>query len=423
MSLFAAATSRANHKAAYLPESTILEPKQWLVDLFKGGKTAAGVKVDAENTVSLATVFSALNYIQDTFASLPAECMIKEKKEDIENPVRRTYNEHPSSRLISFEPNEWMTSHTFRKLMMNQVLRYDNAFAFIVRDGAARPKEIIPLPKQLYNVEPRVTPEGKLMYRITGRLVPLEETWVGSYDMIHIIGYTENGLSGKCRIDLLRETLGVVMATENWAGEFFGKGVNVSGFIKTQGKLKDDNAVDRLKKSFAKAHAGPNNKFSVGVLEEGADWQQNEVDPDKAQLNPSRKINAVTVSQIWKIPLVFLNHLERATFNNMEQLGIWFAVYTLTPWLTNFEQEYRRKLLTETEKDQGKIYYKHDLKSLLRGDMSAFSQFVERLSKAGAYSPNMILEKLDENGFPGGDVHPFNPGARTIEELDNEENT
>lgn len=423
MSLFAAAETRANQRGAYLPQTNIMSPMEWLLKAFGGGDTEAGVHVDPDNTVSLSTVFSALNYIQDTFADLPAATMIKEDREGIKNKYRRKFSEHPSHRLIARRPNKWMTSHTYRKVMMNHALRYDNAFAFIVRDGAARPKEIIPLPAKFYNVEPKITTSGEMMYRVTGRKIPLEETWLGTYDMIHIIGYTEDGYTGKCRVDLLREALGTTMAAENWAGKFYGKGVNVSGFIKTDKKLKDKNAVQRLKESFARVAAGPNNEFGVGVLEDGADWIQNETDPEKAQLNQTRKVNAITVSQIWKIPIVFLNHLERGTFNNVEQLGIWFSKFTLSPWCTNFQQEYWSKLLTEDEQQKDDIYFNHDLKALMRGDMAAFSQFVERIHKTGAYSPNMILELLDENGFEGGDVHVVSPGSTTIENLNNEEST
>lgn len=420
MSLFAAAQTRANHRAAYLPESSISSPMQWLLDAFQGGKTASGVHIDSNNAVSISTVFAALNYISDTFASLPVSTMIKEDKEGIQGKFRRKFVEHPTHRLLSVDPNPWMTSHTYRKVMMNHALRYDNAFAFIVRDGAARPKEIIPLPAKFYNVEPKLTKDGEMVYRITGRKVALEETYIGSYDMIHIIGYTEDGYIGKCRIDLLREALGNVKSAEDWVGKFYGKGINTSGFIKTPNKLKDPAAVTRLKESFARVFAGANNQFGVGVLEEGAEFIKNDIDPEKVQLNETRKINAVTVSQIWKLPIVFLNHLENGTFNNMEQLGIWFTKYTMTPWLTNFEQEYKRKLLTEKEINSGDVYFNHDMKSLMRGDMASFSQFVERLSKTGAYSPNMILELMDENGYKGGDVHIINPGAKSVEEVNNE---
>lgn len=419
MSLLAAAENRSKYRAAYLPETVADKPMQWLLDVFGGGKTRSGVSVDADNMVSLATVFAALNYIQDTMASLPCSCMIKEEHPDIKTgKYRRKHTSHPSHRLVAWEPNRFMTSHTYNKLMMNQVLRYDNAFAFISRDQGAKPKQLIPLPLHLYNVQPQyLEGSGDLIYKISGRKVPLDPVYIPSGDMIHIVGYTEDGYIGKSRAKLMKEALGNSVAAENWVSDFFGKGINSSGFIKTPKKLGSEEAVHRLKTSFAQVAAGANNQFGVGVLEDGAEWVKNEIDPDKVELSQTRKINAVTVSQIWKIPIVFLNHLERATFNNMEQLGIWFSVYTLGPWCRNFEQEYQRKLLREDEKDQGNIYYKYDLKSLMRGDMNAFSQFVERMQKTGAYSPNMILELMDENGFPGGDVHVINPGASTVEQL------
>lgn len=407
MSLYAAAEQRAKT----LPTASFTSPKQWFLDYFRGNETASGINVNADNAISLSTVFNALTILSESVAQLPVAPYITE--EVTGRSQRRIYKEHFSYPLVSKRPNDFMSSHTFRKVMQGWLCRYDRSYAVIDRNGNAQATSLFPIhPKR---IELKISQSKEVYYEVDGteRLSPMS--------VFHLIGYTDNGLEGTSRIGLLREGLGNALAAEQFTGQFFGKGVNVSGYIQHPTKLKDKEAVERLKTSFAKANAGLNNSYGVGVLEEGAEFKSNDVEPEKAQLNETRKVNGQVVAQIWNIPLSFLKYLDSTSYNESEQEDLKFTKYSLAPWCVNWEQEYERKLLTEREKREGNIYFKHNMNALLRGDMESRGKFYESMSKTGAYSPNMILSKEDENGYGGGDVHVLNPGAITVEQLQNQE--
>jgi len=410
MSLFQTAEA-IRYRNLQLPETGIKSPLQWFIDWAKGGKTASGIDVDPENAISLTTMFNAILLISEGMAMIPFAPHLEEIVEGRTN--KRIYKEHFSYPLVAQRTHPVISSFNFRKVMFNWACRYDDAYAIIGRGGSAKAQSMYPIHPN--RVVPMITPDKRFIYEIDGR------EKVDYINMFHIVGYTNNGITGSSRINLAKEALGKAMAAQQFGAKFFGKGINVSGFIKTPKFLKDQDAVDRLKTSFAKKYGGQNNQFSVGVLEDGADWLQNEMDPEKAQLNETIKVDGLMIAQLFNIPLTMLKFLERGTaYANVEQLAIQFVKHTLVPWGINWEQECWQKLLTEKEQRQEKIQYKFNFNALLRGDTETRSKFYDILSKCGAYSPNRILELEDENGYEGGDVHPLSPGTTTIEKLENE---
>lgn len=408
MSLFAAAEKRA-----HLPVGSSNSPIQWLSAMIGGRQTHAGINVSEENAISLSTIFNAITLLSETVAHLPLAPFIKEEGE-IE--TRKQFTSHPAYQLVHIAPNPFMSSFTWRKMMMNHVCRWGNTYNIIDRDGFGRPKELYPIHPSRATI--KIDENHQMWYLVDGGKYVFEAT-----NVLHVMGFTDDGLIGRSNVEIAKESIAQGMAVEKFGSQFFGKGINVSGFIKSQKLIgKDKEARDRLKESFAQKYGGQNGQFGVGILEDGAEWQQAETDPEKAQALEARKFNVEEVARWFNIPVPLLKQLDRATYNNVEQLDIQFTKYSISPWAVNFEQEYARKLLTEKEKKEGKVYFKHNMNALLRGDMASRGKFYESMTKTGAFSPNRILELEDENPYEGGDVHVVPSGYQTIEQLKAQEN-
>ena len=402
------------HRNLALPQSNVISPLQWLTEYFRGGKTASGIAVDPENAISLPTVFNAITLISESFSQIPIAPHIKTTIVDPDKTVRHNdeiLKSHFSYPLVARRPHPYISSANFKKVMFSWALKYDNAYALIGRDGAGKALSMLPVHPN--RVMPKITDDRRLIYTIDGR-----DNYEYS-DIFHIIGYTDSGIIGNSRIAIVKEAIGKALAAQKFGAHFFGKGINLSGFIETPKLLKNEDAVKRLKDSFVQKYGGQNGQFGVGLLEDGAKFTPMQTDPEKAQLNDTIKLDGLTVSQIFNIPLTMLKYLERGTYNNLEQLTIQFVTYTLMPWGVNWEQECWEKLLTEREKREDNIQYKYNFNGLLRGDTDARAKFYESLAKVGAYSPNRILELEDENGYEGGNVHVLSPGAQTIEQIKN----
>lgn len=415
--LLQAAENISSHRnlSGRLPASTVDNPANWLKELFGGKKTQSGINVTVDKAISLSTFFRAKMLISEGMGMIPFAPKIKEKVSTSGNTRTntRTYKEHFTYQLVARRPHPLLSSMMFRQTMFGWSCTYDNAYAIIERDGFMRAKSMFPIhPKR---VQPSIE-EGKLIYLIDG------EVKLGAMSVFHIVGNTDNGITGLSRIGLGSEGVGKALAAQNFGASFFGKGINVSGFLEYPGWLKgDQEKVERLKNSFVMKYGGQNGQFGVGVLEGGAKYAPNEIDPAKAQLNENEKVDARMAANLLNMPVTMLNQLERGTFNNVEQLMTQFVNHTLMPWGVRFEEECWYKLLTEKEKREDNIQYKFNFNGLLRGDMTARAKFYEVMSKVAAYSPNDILNKEDENGFDLGDAHLVMPGANTLENVINGE--
>jgi HK97 family phage portal protein len=419
MGLFQAADT-LGYRNSVLPATSITNPLTWLIDWFGSNETASGQKVDPENAISLTTLFNAITLISESMGMMPFAPHVKKTVTDAKDGSERTndsiFREHFTYPITARRPHPLISSFNFRKVMYSWACRYDSAYAVIERDTTGKAISMFPIHPG--RVQIKLTEDKRYVYEIDGthQLDPMS--------VFHLLGYTNDGISGQSRIKIAREAIGKAQAAQQFGAKFFGKGINVSGFIETPKLLKNADAVKRLKESFIKKFGGPNNQFSVGVLEDGAKFTSNETDPEKAQLNETIKMDGLMVAQLLNVPLTMLKFLERGTaYANVEQLAIQFVNFTLIPWGVNWEQECWFKLLTEKEKRQDKISFKFNFNSLLRGDTESRSRFYDVLAKVGAYSPNRILELEDENGYDGGNVHVLSPGAQTIEQIENEADT
>lgn len=112
-----------------------------------------------------------------------------------------------------------------------------------------------------------------------------------------------------------------------------------------------------------------------------------------------------------------IQHLLRATLNNIEHQGIEFVVYALLPWLKLWEDSCNMKLLTKEERRQG-YFIKHNVEGLLRGDRAARALFYQALWQMGALSINEIRDKEDMNPIgPDGDKRFVQTSYTTVDKM------
>ena len=74
------------------------------------------------------------------------------------------------------------------------------------------------------------------------------------------------------------------------------------------------------------------------ILEMGLKWNQISLSAEDAQFLETRKFQLEEICRIYRVPLHMVQNTDRATFNNIENLGIGFINYSLVPYLTRIEQ-------------------------------------------------------------------------------------
>ncbi|MGJ0639409.1 phage portal protein, partial [Xenorhabdus bovienii] len=211
-----------------------------------------------------------------------------------------------------------------------------------------------------------------------------------------------------------------------------GNGAVTSGVLQTDQSLTDD-AFDRLKADFESRHQGLVNAHKPMILEMGLQWKQISLSAEDAQFLETRKFQLEEICRIFRVPLHMVQNTDRATFNNIENLGIGFINYSLVPYLTRIEQRINAGLVKSSK--QGQFYAKFNTGALLRGDMKSRFEAYTRGINWGIYSPNECRELEELNPREGGDIYltpmnmttdpdsPPKPKTETESHADDDETT
>lgn len=144
---------------------------------------------------------------------------------------------------------------------------------------------------------------------------------------------TLDGLVGLNPIAYAREAISLAAATEEHGARLFSNGAVTSGVLRTEQTLSDQ-AYERLKKDFEERHTGLGNAHRPMILEMGLDWKSMALNAEDSQFLETRKFQLEEICRLFRVPLHMVQNTDRATFNNIEELGLGFINYSLVPYQT-----------------------------------------------------------------------------------------
>ncbi|RAX24821.1 phage portal protein [Morganella morganii] len=352
--------------------------------------TYSGRRVSPQLAMQLTAVFSCVRVLAESVGMLP--CSLYEQ---LETGNRRAVRER-LNRLLSVNPNNYMTPQEFWELLIACLCLRGNFYAYKVK-ALGEVVELLPLDPS--SVTPKLNSKWEPEYQVTfpdGRHDTLTQD-----DIWHVRIFTLDGLTGLSPIAYAKQAVGLGLATEEHGSRLFGNGAVTSGVLQTDQYLKDD-AWERLRTDFENRHQGLANAHKPMILEMGLKWQQISMTSEDAQFLETRKFQLEEICRIFRVPLHMIQNTDRATFNNIENLGIGFINYSLVPYLTRIEQRINAGLVKPSK--QGVFYAKFNAGALLRGDMkSRFDAYATGINW-GIYSPNECRELEELNPREGGDI-------------------
>ncbi|HDI5827687.1 TPA: phage portal protein, partial [Escherichia coli] len=199
-------------------------------------------------------------------------------------------------------------------------------------------------------VEPKLNSQWQPVYQVTfpdGSVDVLTQN-----EIWHVRTLTLDGLVGLNPIAYAREAISLAAATEEHGARLFGNGAVTSGVLRTEQKLTPD-AYERMKRDFEERHLGLGNAHRPMILEMGLDWKPVALNAEDSQFLETRKFQLEEICRLFRVPLHMVQNTDRATFNNIEELGLGFINYSLVPYLTRIEQRINTGLVRESK--QGKF--------------------------------------------------------------------
>ena len=383
----------------------LLNNSYW--DVSRDGYTNSGRSVSADDSLEYPAVWAAVQLISKTIASLPFDVI---ERTDY---GRKVVKDHPLYTLVHRAPNSFMTSFTYRQVLMLDMLLHGNGYAFIHRGADERQNRlqiISPERVSIYEVD------GELFYQIdSGDMIP-------AYNMIHCMGLTQNGIIGMSPITYARESIAAGLTAQEYSGELMANGITATGIIEMDGIPKDDQLED-LKKQMGQQFSGSRktNKYGIAIMYGGMKFNRIAIPPVDAQFMEQRKFSVSDVGRIFNTPPHLIGDVEKSTSwgTGIEQQNIGFHQYTLLPWMKVIEQEHDRKLFAFDEK--GRIGTKLNADGLLRGDVKTRTAYYQSMKLSGNLSTNEIraFENLEPREGHDELMYPVN--STTLENIKSDE--
>lgn len=359
-----------------------------------GSLSSAGVAVSPQTAIRSVPVYACVRIISQTLAQT---CLHLYERVDA-----RTQNHaegHPLYDLLLNIPNRFQTAQEFKEMMQAHVCFRGNAYAEILATNTRGIAELMPLHPD--RVLPFWAPDGRRAYAYNdpnrGQRVILQS------EMFHLMGLSlDGGLCGLSPISYFRNTIGLDLAQEEFAGANIANGARPSGALKTTGKLNDA-ARDNLKKSWAEVMQGSRNSGRVAILEEGLAWEQLGLTLEDAQFIEQRKFSLEQIARIFGVPPHMVGELTRSTNNNIEQQSLDFVQNTMGPWFAKWQGAIARDLLSEAERKR--FIARFDVDQLLRADLTTRRNMYIAGRQWGWLSANDVRADMGLNPIEKGDIY------------------
>lgn len=381
-------------------------PAQWLIDWIRGGDEAhSGVTVNGKTAVTFAPVWQATNVLAGDVAQLP---IVKLKRTTGNNKERDP--QHPAFRLLMRRPNKYMNPGTFKQTIMYHALHWGNGYAEIQRDNRGRPIALTPLLPD--RTEPFVDDAGLLWY--VTELPSGAKRKLRAEHVLHIRGLGFDGLRGYSVITLARNSWGLGLAAEKYAGKFFKNNARPAAVLEHP-KTLDEEATKRIRRSWNEIYEGLENVERIAILWEGMQYKPMSMSNRDSQWLEARQYQRTDVASWFNLPAHKVNDLARATFTNIEELNRDYLNRSLMGWLVTWQEECHEKLLTEAEKASDEHLFEFNVAALLRGDLVKRYQAYAIGIASRILNPNECRGYENLNSYEGGDEF-INPNISQLDD-------
>ncbi len=356
----------------------------------RGVSTTAGINISEETAIQVLTVFACVSKIAKTVASLPVHVYEKAGERG------RKAVDHPLNEILGGMANTIATGLTVRETLLTNLLLWGNAYAEILRVGDV----VVGLvPIQSSRVSPQWDDSGtRLVFEVlqdSGPPIVMQPE-----DVLHVPGLSLNGVVGMSVIGAHRESLGLTQAATTFGSSFFGNGAQPGGFLNF---AKDcglsDEQMDLLVQRFNEQFQGTKRAHRVGRLHDGVTFSQLGMPLDDMQFLELRKFQRIEICGLFDVPPAMIQEHDPGKYTTTEQQSITWARDSLLPWCIRFEQAMAGKFLPRG----GRLYIKHNLAGLQRGDMKTRYESYALGRAHGWLSANDVRELEDMNPVDGGD--------------------
>lgn len=370
---------------------SLLDPKSW-TGVFTE-PSSSGKTVNAQNALTLSTVWACVRLVAGTISSLPLVVYA-----DAPDGSREQHKAHPLYQLLQYSPNADQTALDFWQFMCVSLELWGNAFARIERGAGNRIIALTPIRPELVHV--RRTKDGAIRYRYPDAGKSID---IGQDEMFHVRGFGGSPLGGLSTLAFGRHSFGLSLATDEAAAHVYKNGLRPSGVLTT----KDNDTLNAEQRDdiykYVVDRFGAENNGKPLVLEAGLGWTSIQMKSVDAQMIESRQFSVEDGCRWFGVPPHMVGHTTNSTSwgTGLEQQTIGFLIFTLRERLKRIEQAIMKQLLTPAERQRMTVEF--NFEGLLRADSAARAAFYSQMVQNGIMTRNEVRRLENMPPLPGGD--------------------
>lgn len=240
-------------------------------------------------------------------------------------------------------------------------------------------------------------------------------------DVCHYKHATRDGLAGISVLRRASEVISAASAAQEFEKGYYERGGQPLGVLSTDADLggyavtgtgkskdilkdKDGTPVTRkeqLRREWEKVHAGPSNAHRVAILDLSLKYVPISSNNRDAQFVESKEVSVRDIARFFGVPLYKLQE-GKQSYESNEQNAIEYVVSTLSPIISQYEEEQTWKMLLPSDRRAG-LELRINLMAELRGDIKSRGTWFTMMRNIGAFSVNDILALEDLPDVDGGD--------------------
>lgn len=374
--------------------SGIKNPANWLTQYFGGTQSSAGINVTLEAALGVPEIWNAVSKISGHLSTLPLELheMTPEGQKNIVHSDK-------GSKVWS-APNEIQTNQVCVEKIMVDALLLGNGRLFIERNTMGQVTRLIPL--QAENTQ-TVMVEGQRWHCVSinsgteqGQLTNTNEQGtlykIPDADVFYIMGLTRNGYWGENLLSIFKDTIGLAIAGGESAGTIFQNSGRPGLLLEAPtGAFGTNDDAQAFLEAFNAAHTGLDNQGKTGLLRNGMKaMPMSYPTMDQSHIG-MRQFQRESAALMFLLESV-IGDSGGSVYKSITERQSVYLTNCLNRWITKFEQEADKKLMSVRNARSGYYKYKMDISPLFANDRDGLALYTSSLRQQGVLSGNEVRE-------------------------------
>jgi HK97 family phage portal protein len=341
-------------------------------------------KFDISNPDAVSVATTCVKVLAETMAGMPLE-IYKQDKEEGKSKDKK----HPLYPILHTTPNTYTTANSFFQTLEYHRNFTGNAFALINRNngsGRVTGLEIIhPSRVKGYKVS-----EGQLYYKV-GMGDGKEDVTINGSEILHFKMMSKDGIWGINPIEALKMNMGISYKGLGSMDNFYeNNALSPKALKPTIGGAANATRSQEAMDKFNAEYSGVNNSGKWINLPPNTDIVDLSISFADAQIIESLKFNAQQIAALYGVPVFMATgDYTQSKYNNIEQTGLSFKVFTMTPITRMYRAELEAKLFTRKDYNANKSI-EFNMNSLIEPDTKTKTDYYRAMTNIGAMSPKTV---------------------------------